>query len=85
MLKNHKAILDGLCYLCFSLLSNVFIHFRITNIGLFTGVSPIWSSVALYFNTNDYDLNWLTNWYYFGPMIFAYIFNPIILYNYGIS
>lgn len=52
---------------------------------MYSGVSPIWSFVALYFNTNDYDMNWLTNWYYFGPMVFAFCLNPLTLYNYGIS
>ncbi|CAD8085355.1 unnamed protein product [Paramecium sonneborni] len=57
----------------------------ISNIMLSTIVSPIWYQVAIYYNTNDYDLNWIVGWYYFGPILFCFLFNPIIIYNYGLS
>ncbi|CAD8052995.1 unnamed protein product [Paramecium primaurelia] len=57
----------------------------ISNIMLSTIVSPIWYQVAIYYNTNDYDLNWIVGWYYFGPILFCFPFNAIIIYNYGLS
>ncbi|CAK74057.1 unnamed protein product (macronuclear) [Paramecium tetraurelia] len=58
---------------------------RISNIMLSTIVSPIWYQVAIYYNTNDYDLNWLVGWYFIGPILFCFPFNAIIIYNYGLS
>ncbi|CAD8189562.1 unnamed protein product [Paramecium octaurelia] len=57
----------------------------ISNIMLSTIVSPIWYQVAIYYNTNDYDLNWLVGWYFIGPILFCFPFNAIIIYNYGLS
>ncbi|CAK74058.1 unnamed protein product (macronuclear) [Paramecium tetraurelia] len=56
-----------------------------SNIFLFTGLSPIWSQVAIYYGTTDYDLNWFTNMYYITLMSSAFLFNPLIIKYFGIS
>ncbi|CAD8171062.1 unnamed protein product [Paramecium pentaurelia] len=56
-----------------------------SNIFMFTGLSPIWSQVAIYYGTTDYDLNWFPNMYYITIMSFSFLFNPIIIKFFGIS
>lgn len=56
-----------------------------TNIMLSTIMSPIWYQVAAYYYISDYDLNWLSGWYYFGPIIFTFLSDPFVIKYYGIT
>lgn len=58
---------------------------RMSNIFIYSGLSPIWSSVALYYGVTDYDLNWYPNMYFLALMFASFIFNPFILKFYGAS
>jgi hypothetical protein len=41
--------------------------------------------VAVYYNTDAYTLNWVTGWYYFGPILFSFPLNSFIMNYYGLS
>ncbi|CAK63593.1 unnamed protein product (macronuclear) [Paramecium tetraurelia] len=76
--KNNQGLYQWVVLTSFCLNS-------ISNIFMFTGLTPIWSEVAIYYGTTDYDLNWFTNMYYITLIIFSYLFNPIIIKYFGIS
>ncbi|CAD8170994.1 unnamed protein product [Paramecium octaurelia] len=76
--KNNEGLYQWIVLTSFCLNS-------ISNIFMFTGITPIWSEVAIYYGTTDYDLNWFTNMYYITLIIFTFLFNPIIIKYFGIS
>ncbi|CAD8180383.1 unnamed protein product [Paramecium pentaurelia] len=76
--KNNQGLYQWIVLTSFCLNS-------ISNIFMFTGLSPIWSQVAIYYGTTDYDLNWFPNMYYITLMSFSFLFNPIIIKFFGIS
>ncbi|CAD8083024.1 unnamed protein product [Paramecium sonneborni] len=55
----------------------------ISSVFLFNAFSPIWSQVAIYYKTTDYNLNWFSNCYFVLPIILTLFLNPIILKYYG--
>ncbi|CAD8082888.1 unnamed protein product [Paramecium sonneborni] len=76
--KNNEGFYQWivLASFCLNSMSNIF---------MFTGLSPIWSQVAIYYGTTDYDLNWFPNMYYITLMSVSFLFNPIIIKFFGIS
>ncbi|CAD8085363.1 unnamed protein product [Paramecium sonneborni] len=57
----------------------------ISNIFIFSALTPIWSSVAIYYNVTDYDLNWFSNMYFISLFTSTFGFNPFILKHFGQS
>ncbi|CAD8180482.1 unnamed protein product [Paramecium pentaurelia] len=55
----------------------------ISSVFLFNAFSPIWSQVAIYYRTDDYNLNWFSNCYFLLPIVLTLVLNPIILKYYG--
>ncbi|CAD8189566.1 unnamed protein product [Paramecium octaurelia] len=57
----------------------------ISNIFIYSALTPIWSSVAIYYNVTDYDLNWFSNMYFISLFTTTFGFNPFILKYFGQS
>ncbi|CAD8171064.1 unnamed protein product [Paramecium pentaurelia] len=57
----------------------------ISNIFIYSALTPIWSSVAIYYNVTDYDLNWFPNMYFISLFTTTFGFNPLILKYFGQS
>ncbi|CAK74059.1 unnamed protein product (macronuclear) [Paramecium tetraurelia] len=66
-------------------LVNIIFKFRISNIFIYSALTPIWSSVAIYYNVTDYDLNWFPNMYFISLFTTTFGFNPFILKYFGQS